>query len=362
MLISGIGMITSVGRSYPDSCASIRAGIVRPHAVDDYLLVEEDTQGQTPLIGHAIQGVSEGFFAAGLWVRLTRLALEELLKSANAPTADDVGFWNKTALLSVTPDPNHPRFDCDEDLGKDFAKNHLLKIVVSQLALPVSEVNMFSVQAGYAGLFRAISSARAPLESGRFERVIVLSVDSLLDDVTLAWLDVNDRLKSPARASGLAPGEAAVVLMLEREETCLRRSVKPLAAVAGVGFHASEKSETADSAKRGKALSQSIRQALSSAGVPAPFAGDAVTDLNGEVWKALEYAGARMHLKDILSDDLQFEIPCASVGDVGSAMAGVNLAFATWSFARNTARSHYSLVTAVCDSGDTGAVCLSRVN
>ena len=124
-------MITSVGRSYADSCASIRAGIVRPHAVDDYLLVDEETQALTPLIGHAIQGISEGFFAAGLWVRLTRLALEEVLKSTNAPATDDMAFWSKTALLTVTPDPSHPRFDCDEDLGKNFAKNHVLKIVVS---------------------------------------------------------------------------------------------------------------------------------------------------------------------------------------------------------------------------------------
>lgn len=271
-----------------------------------------------------------------------------------------MAFWSKTALLTVTPDPSHPRFDCDEDLGKNFAKNHVLKIVVSQVDLRVSEANLFSVQGGYAALFHAISSAREPLESGRFERVIVLCVNSLLDDVTLTWLDVNDRLKSPARASGLAPGEAAVALILESDQSCLRRAVKPLAAVAGVGLHAS--TGTKDPAERGKALSQSIRQALSTAGVPTPFGGDTVTDLNGEVWKALEFAGARLHLKDVLADDLRVEIPCASVGDVGSAMSGVNLTFATWGFARNTASSHHTLITAVCDTGETGALCLARTN
>src|SRR4051795_1904300 len=110
MVISGVGMVTSVGHNFVDACAAIRAGIVRPYPWDEFLLVDEETQAPMPLTAHPIQGLTEGFYGLGLWVRLAQLCVNDLVVRLQAANDVPQTFWRRTALLAVTPDWNGERF------------------------------------------------------------------------------------------------------------------------------------------------------------------------------------------------------------------------------------------------------------
>ena len=360
LVLSGFGMVTSVGHNYDDACASMRAGLARPSSIEGYLLLDEETQEAVPLVGHPIKGITEGFYAAGLWVRMARLSLEDALsRGALAPLADAT-FWHRSALLAVTPDPNGERFGSDVEFGADFGTTHLLRVLVEALQLPLRADQLFSIASGDLGLYEAIMASMGPIASGRFDRCIVVCVDSLLDEETLDWLEGQARLKGPDRPSGLSPGEAGAVLVIEARSSAMARGVAEQVAVTGIAFEAAAP-DVADSADgRGRRLASAMRTAMTQAGVDRPFGGDIVSDLNGEEWKAIELSLARLHLGDAIADEVQWTLPCVSVGDAGCATAAVVTAYASWRLLRRLAAGAQTLVVGIGRHGEASAICLAR--
>src|ERR1039457_5967253 len=103
LAITGAGMITSVGPNLADSCAAIRAGIVRSAEVDHFTVLDAEAQEAVPMTGRPINGFSEGFFVLGFWVRAGVACLHDMMVSASLPPASDTAFWSATGLLGVTP-------------------------------------------------------------------------------------------------------------------------------------------------------------------------------------------------------------------------------------------------------------------
>jgi 3-oxoacyl-[acyl-carrier-protein] synthase-1 len=109
---------------------------------------------------------------------------------------------------------------------------------------------------------------------------------------------------------------------------------------------------------RGVSLSKAIQQALQADGATASFSGDLISDHNGEEWRAVELAGARLLLDTQLNRDASLILPAACIGDVGAASGAVAVGVAVRAFMRNYASSDRVLVLCSSDHGDVGAILL----
>src|SRR5712691_4638960 len=142
LAITGLSMITSVGRDVATSCASIRAGITRPCQIEHFEIVDDETQDTIPIVGHPIHGYAEGFNVAGLWTRLAKKCVRDLLGDL-----DDVGaaFWRRTALIGATPYINDDRFQSAGDETPDLLRDTYLEPLVEDLELPIPASQLHAV-------------------------------------------------------------------------------------------------------------------------------------------------------------------------------------------------------------------------
>src|SRR6266478_4771177 len=101
LLITSLGMISCAGRDVVNSCAAIRAGIVRPTSVENFSILDDQTQESTAILGYPIRAYTEGFNTTGLWMRLGLGCLRNLIDYAGLPPQSDKEFWKRTALIGV---------------------------------------------------------------------------------------------------------------------------------------------------------------------------------------------------------------------------------------------------------------------
>jgi len=355
LAVTGVGMVTSVGRSATAACAAIRAGISRPRGVR-YSVLDEETQAMERLTGHPIHGYTEGFTQSALWLRLALGAVGDLLHSASL-SKTDVDFWKRTGLLGVTPPCGGPRFQMeDEDPG--LMEEALIHPLQKKLGVLFARRFVGLGGADHAGLALAVHKANTFIEAG-LDRVLLVAVDSLIDALTLEWLDGAHRLKTSDTPSGLSPGEAGVALLLEGALSARRRRAVVLAELTAVGVGQEAKELESGVPSTGRGLAQSIRTALDVAGLPDAYDGDVFADLNGEVWRAHEWGMSLVQLVGRVGEAV-LHLPAVQVGDTGAASGALGVVLATHSLGRGHTRRPDALVTSRSDSGVTGCIVLRR--
>lgn len=361
LVITSLGMITSVGRDVVQSCASIRAGLRRPHEINYFDVLDPETQDIVPLIGHPIRGFTDGFNLVGLWIRIAKTCIADLIKQGNLPDKSDLKFWRKTAFIGVIPYINDDRFQSQGDEKPDMVKQTYLVPLLQALGLDISITNLHVVSMGHAGAISAIIHAESLVSSSDVERILVLAVDSYLDTLTLEWLAKYNRLKTNTNPIGLAPGEAGVCFLLETVSSCKRRNAQVQAVIAGVAIEKETHHFFSNELNQGVGLSKVIEQAFLNASVKNPFWGDIIVDQNGENWRARELAGARLRLSNKVSSESSFILPCVSIGDTGAASGAVSICVAVRSFMRNYSSNELTLVVSSSEHGDVGAALISKV-
>jgi 3-oxoacyl-[acyl-carrier-protein] synthase-1 len=359
LAITGAGMITSVGPNLTDSCAAIRAGIVRSEEIDHFMVLDADTQESVPIIGRPIHGFSEGFFVLGFWVRAGLACLQDMVRSAALPPASDTAFWSATGLLAVTPPVAGARFETDDSFTPAMLKTAYLERLLQVFPYPITDENTGIVCVGHAGTVAAVAQAES-MVAGGLKRVIILAADSYLDPLTLDWLAATSRLKLEENPVGLTPGEAAACFMVESAASSTSRRATELAilAEAAVGFE--ENHYLSGQRPQGVALATAISRALARSGGGAPFSGDIFADLNGEEWRAYEFGVARAHLNAQLGKEASFVFPCSCLGDVGGASGAVAICCAMRSLQRGYSHADTVLVTSSSETGTVGAVCVTK--
>jgi 3-oxoacyl-[acyl-carrier-protein] synthase I len=326
VVVTGIGMRTTVGNDAVQSAAAVRAGINR--------------------------------FA--LWTAMG-VSFEDEAGVLAASLPEDLGDlpWTDKAFLLV-PAPLHEALWRARlyDLAALRAKNQRLcvgaylavpypdRLGVSdeelrQLASDVRELGIVPACADavqiiaceHAAGITALAQAARELVERKVDVAVVGGLDSLLHTEHLQSLWQEGRLKLPIRADGLIPGEAAAVAVLERAADAGRRKARPLARLGPAGLDRETVPIGPEHPIRAEAASRAVVAAL--AGADEGAAVDQVyMDMSGERWRSLEWALVETRCLGKLAKGWQLWHPADCLGDIGAASSLVHLALAVRGFER----------------------------
>jgi 3-oxoacyl-[acyl-carrier-protein] synthase-1 len=335
LAVTATAAITSAGAGAAQTCASIRAGIVRlgEHAYHRSVARDPEWQEGEPLVVAAAGDVDP--FAGG-HQRLHALlapALVELTRDGRLQRADLAA----TALLVALPssDPATDRWALDDLFVPDLCRRTGLSFHTTRVS-----------RAGHAGVFALLDEAAELLAGREVEACVVAGVDSYLSVDRLKALDAAYRLKSARNVDGFVPGEAAAAILVESPRRMQARKVEARATIAGLGLGEEPETVRSDKASTGRGLTAALRQALPSSGNPAWV----LCDLNGESYRAFEWGVALARLGERLGGIERLGLPARSVGDVGAATGALLAIMAVEGFRRGYAPAG----DALCWTGSEG--------
>jgi len=353
-------MITSVGYDAKTSCASIRAGIVRPSEILHFSVLDEDTHKTEPLVGYPIKNVTDGFGSVGRWLEMSKYAAQDLIKSVKLPDMNDTQFWNETALVFVTPNLSAARFEFEDLINAENAVDMLVKPFLAELPLPVSRDKCFVVSEDNIGVISSFKLMEELNTKEHIERFILIVVDSSIDAYALSWISSVGQLKTTKKPTGLIPGEAAAALLFETTNGYQNSGSKPLLGINSYNTKIEDNNLFSDIPSSGEALKLCIEETLHSLNLGQPYTGIVYTDLNGEEWRAREYSGARVGVsKNFLSQNVKEQIPALSLGDVGVVNAACSLCMIVEAKKRAYLRNNNALVVASSATGHVGSLAVT---
>jgi hypothetical protein len=210
------------------------------------------------------------------------------------------------------------------------------------------------VATGASALFHLLTRATQDLRAQAAELAVIVTVDSLLDDHTLTWLDNTRRLKTPHRATGLMPGEAAVALLVEAPHHAQARAVPAQAAFTAVAFAHEPNPIMSGKPPRGEALASGILATAPFCRWTAKEQVWFISDHDGEEYRAMEWGNAYTHLlrESQIFASANAWYPAASYGHTGVAGPAIALCTAARAFARGYAPHQAALITCSSDSGE----------
>ncbi|ATB45390.1 hypothetical protein [Corallococcus macrosporus] len=368
IVISGLGMVSSLGFDVVTNCAAQRAGLTWRHPLTQAVAYDE-AELEAPVSGAPIEGFTNGFIQSGTWVRMAVTALEDLVDYGQLPGREDARFWQTTGVAWVLPPLLFERFFWPEPEVPALLETYCADLLARLTQLPLQMIPGGFIPGGPHGVATAVQRAEALFTRGRMERVLILGTDSWLDRPSINLLVREGRLKTSERPVGLCPSESAACVLVERASLAEQRGARAesrilAAAVQDAPEAPSAEAEEAPVLSRsqwaptwGRQLASSIQRTLEAAGVREPFRGDILVDLNGEEWRARVWG----HAQQLLQEQVDFSgsrlvIPAIAFGDVGAASGVVSLCVATRSYVRGYALASRTLICSVSDDGGTGAV------
>lgn len=356
--ITGLGAVTSVGLDAATTCASIRAGISRPSALEGHESMVYFDYALAPTTGHVVPDLARGFSGVGRWLQLAAAALDDLCASAGLPApAADPRFWQATVAYLVLPELDPARFGYDPYCQEDGLPGNFRDPLLARVAKAFAPVRTTVLARGRHGLLEALRSIT--WQAPGVERFVVLATDSLVDVPSLRWLDETGRLKNDMNPVGLSPGEASVALLLEEPRTAQTRGAKPQAVLHVVATDLDPERSAAKGAG-GVGLARATAEVLQRTSLHERGAASHVADLNGEVWRARELAAAQQRVGHARWSSDRIVLPVVSTGDVGAAMPALQIAVATRALQRGYAGGPSVLVTSSDPQGRVGAAIIGK--
>ncbi|MEM1229913.1 MAG: beta-ketoacyl synthase N-terminal-like domain-containing protein [Pseudomonadota bacterium] len=247
---------------------------------------------------------------------LAEMAIEEALQDARAEALLERG--GRVAVLCGQSDAEVPgfRFPVDTRELEQWAQEIRLP------GLSVVEARPGGRCSALAGLARA----EQLLASGAADLCIVGAVDSLLHLKAVRYFERRRCLKTSYRNDGFIPGEGAAFLVVERRAQARERAVDPLAHIVSLAGATEPQTSEQSSVLTGNALTDVCRVSLADSSSDSARLASVWSDLNGESYRAREWAYASIRLQ--LSDDTRLRHPVDVFGDLGAAMGATLLGLA----------------------------------
>jgi 3-oxoacyl-[acyl-carrier-protein] synthase-1 len=331
IVVTGLGAVSPVGLCVQATCAALRAGIARMGEIETHF-VDGELLGKVPVIGGRVptERFEEGC-APDEWPGHDRFEVppppsrEKLVAPGTERLVELALPAAREALSDARPAPGRGEtiglyFGTDEQDDPTPLTDALKDVLGDSLEVAVA------VPGGRAGALAAISVAIADLRAGKVQGVLAGGVDSLVRGPVLVRLEAAGILKSESVPQGVIPGEAAAFLYLETGESARKRGARVLARLLSAGTDVEPSAGTNDP-NRGAGLTRVLHQVCRDAGgLEAPPL--VICDLNGDRYRALEWAMASVRTVGKLHGDMEILHPADCIGDCGAASGALNAAWA----------------------------------
>jgi 3-oxoacyl-[acyl-carrier-protein] synthase-1 len=345
-VVTALGMVTPVGHTADESCASINAGLAR--IAESFELRVPDVKGHmVPATCGAVVGVTDGHRRFLRHYRLAVRALAEAIGRAEIGEPELV----ESGVYLCTCEPE--RMIIDSRIEHDLVRRLSVGIDVPDLT-PRAQV----FPLGHAAIFAALQAAVADLQTGRVRYAIVGGVDTYLDEATLDWLADIGRLKTDRNVNGIIPGEGAAFVVLEGRTAALARGAMPLARVDGAATATEPHGIYAGTPTRGDGLTNALERTLAALPMAGVDTAVVLCDLNGERYRATEWGLTFLRALGAVRRSPAVWHPATSTGDTGAAAGAINLAFGAAAVARGYAKPEQVLVWGSSDEGMRGSAYL----
>ncbi|RKH24831.1 hypothetical protein D7Y13_25850 [Corallococcus praedator] len=352
--ITGLGLVCTLGHDVVSGCAALRCGMSRPHPLALQVASTGDEPGVEPVVGHPLRGLSDGFVGLGLYGLLAEEAIRDLLAYTKL-ALDDERFWEGTGLFLCLPGARTPMQEESELLLRE----RLAPLIMRRTRLGIRPGSQRVVARGNISVLAAMAEAAAAFSEGRFQRALIVAVDSLTRDLdVLEALAMSRRLKTPQHPVGLMPGEAAAALLVEGEAGVGRPGARVEARVEAL--HVRDIPD-ADLPREGPPNVLGLAEVLERTLERSNRVGDVYGDLNGEESRAMEWgmALARLRARPVLAG-ARTHWPAISLGDTGAVSGAISVAAATRSFVRDYAHGDEILIWSRSDTGSVASGLLIR--
>lgn len=346
MAVTAVGLVSPVGADAAQTFTSVRAGLRRMQERPDVyacLAAKPDFDPPSPLVASAVEHLDararrEGGIAEWLGTLAGR-AFADLDRRGRLAEVDP----SRLAVLLVLPSRPGIGPEARDEILYHF-HNHAERDLLPNVQLAFG---------GNATALALLEQASALLRDRRVAAVAVGAVDSWLFRPWLEAADADWRLLSERNVDGFQPGEAAAFVLVEAPAEAARRGLAPLARVAA--FASARLDGKSGLPNTGAELAAALERVLPQS---PPLL---VCDLNGESWRAKEWAFALSRLGTRLGAGFALEHPASSLGDVGAA-TGISLAaLAVQYLATKHSDRAAAVVWAASDDGERRAVALERV-
>lgn len=358
LALTGMGMVSSLGSTI-GAAAAFRAGISRARAMECFPLDGPDDDGPAYVVGHPARPVAEGFDQMAAWLRLARLAFDDLRTSWDATLWQRL--WRDVALVVTLPVITTARYGWSLDDPTQTIDRFFTRKLLALLGRHLPDDRCLVIAEGHTAVAAGMDAARERLAYGRWQRVLLLAVDTLLDRSSITWLLDSQRLKRPGHPHGVMPGEAAVVLLLEHPGERLGQPVG--VTVEDVAVERSPTDVAKDSVQREPAVARARRwrSAFSRLSPALDLASsvDQYVDLTGEIGRAEVWGHLQPHLHQRITAGRTW-FPAEGFGETGAASSAVACVLAARSWARSYAGGDRALIWSLADHGHAGVIRLCR--
>ena len=343
--IHAVGMCTPVGLNAEQTYAAVRAGI---GALEESAIHNKRFQPMSmallpddvlPPLNSELESANGLTARQRRMLRLAQPALQECLSEFSGSGSLPLFLAGPESLPGEPP-----------AVGEGFLDDLLVQTEAA-IDRDASEVFLD----GRAGGIVALRAALAALDSGQASHVLVGGVDSYLDLRLLAMLDQDDRVMADGVMDGFVPGEAAVFILLSRDERSDSQSDSKPVCVKAPGISEELGHRFSNDTYTGDGLANAVRDALAAvAGKPVSRV---YSSMNGENIGAKESGVAYMRNASAFSPDVEVEHPADCVGDTGAAATPLLVALASKALASGHIQSP-ALVQCSSDGALRGAVCV----
>lgn len=342
VVIVGVGMMTAVGVSAPETAASVRAATMSLSETDyrdkrfDRIVLGEVPDDAIPPLADALANET------GITARE-----ERMLRLAAQPLRECVApLGNRRLPLGVCL--SLP--EVETTIPLDGAR--MLRRLAVQSGGVIHPQGSDASHRGRAGGILAIGQAVLTIEQGIASYMLAGGVDSHRDAYVLGTLDLEKRLKSSANYDGFIPGEGAAFLLLANERVAVADGLRPVGRMSRAVTGFEEGHLYSPTPYRGDGLANTISQLAPSASAPL---NEVYSSMNGESHWAKEWGVSYLRNRALFDEHHRIHHPADCCGDTGAA-AGPLMAGLAAIGIRDSYRRAPALVYGSSDRGARAAV------
>jgi len=367
--IVGMGAQTPIGRSALASAAAVRCAISayaeHPYMIDKHgepMIVcradwlDDDLPWADRLASLADEAAAEAWRGIAFPGDVGSASRGD--RAASPLKSDEVNIWHAGPRHEPIP------FCIEIAVGDPPPERERADYAVAQRIrreLGLNDKTVIGVHTGgHAAGMAALDAACAKLRSGSAALALIGGVDSYIDSEYLEAIDYSGRLHSVNYSWGITPGEAAAFILLATGAATLQLELRPLGQLAGIGVAQEAKTMGTKTVCIGEGLTAAYKQALG--GGAAGKIQHSYCDMNGETYRADEFAFAVLRTRQFFEDAGSFTTPADCWGDVGAASAPLLMTLPLSAWARGYGKGATKLVW--CSSAEKvgrGAVVVRAV-